>query len=291
LLVLLAAVLISGVVVALDRPNTQEWQVIIGGLAGAVAASIALLLRSGGLGEMEDRLARHGVIAIFIPIITGLAAGAFSVLTALALFHNADSLASAAVFGGLYGLLLGGWSNSVLGHVKAEEEPTIIEAALAQLGREVGALQSRRYNGDVRARFEPATEDRELVLGSLKLLFVPVDRSFASDADWVPGPVRIDDGEVADSVPFEVSIIADARLVVYPRSREVVVPAREVSDVYDFTIARAQLHTEEPRALRDQEEPRPHPRMPVVLVDIAQGGRTVQLLELPLKSSVAAHSK
>lgn len=279
ILSVVAACLVAGVVATLSLDNTQENQVIVGGLAGAVAAAIALLLRGGGLSEMQNLFATRGAIAVFVPLITGLAAGAFSVLTALALFGDAESLASAAVFGGLYGLLLGGWSNSVIGRARALEEPTVLQAALTQIEEEVvGTRKSRRYNGSVHARFQPAAGHRERVLGSLQIVFVPAHVGREPSEGWLKGPVRIDDGEPAAEVPFEVAVIADTQVVAYPRMREVIAPAAAASDQDEVTLARAEAPSVEATVASPS----------TVLVDIAQAGRTVQLLEIPLRGRAAA---
>ncbi len=287
-LVAVTAVLIAGTVTLLDGRGTDQKQVIIGGLAGSVASSVAMLLRRGGLVPLEDTLARYGFMAVFVPVVSGMAAGAFSVLTAIALFSvrsGQASLASGAAFGGLYGLLLGGWTNSLLtDQGNAVEARTIADIALSEIGLGVTGARSQQYNGTVRLRFSPEDGDG-IVLGSLCIVFVPAARANSDDDQgWVTGPIRVDEGELADEASFAVSVIVETGLAAFPRSRELTVPVAEVSDMYDFTIVRDVAPTDAEGGSASW------PTAPTLLVDIGQAGRTVQLIELPASGKNAPES-
>ena len=163
-LLVLTATIIALVIVELDRAATDAWLVTIGGLSGAATSSIAGLIQPGGRKRFDRVVSRNGIAGAFVPIVAGFAAGAFSVLAVVALFTPArNSNASAALLGGLYGLLLGGWANVILTGVsrgekeasisETEKEASILAATIADVGRGLVGVPPQRYDGFVRGRF------------------------------------------------------------------------------------------------------------------------------------------
>jgi hypothetical protein len=281
-LVLAAAtvLLLAGIVALLRVQGSDQLEIVVGGMAGAATASIAMLVRPGGLVSMQDTFERHGALAVFVPALAGLAAGGFSVLLAVGLFSSplqGKSLTSGAIFGGLYGLLLGGWANRILGaQASTATQTTIVEAALSEVDRQLRAPQQHRYTGRVLVAVD-TTHAQTLVVGSLLVRFVPQGTesphsTVGSSREWTSGALQISEGATTDFVSFDLSVIPDNALTSVPRAREVTVPASAVSEVYEFTLALDSAN----RTVAADSTPS------VVLLSVAQGGRTVQLIEIPV---------
>jgi hypothetical protein len=273
---------------SLDDQPTRELVVLVGGQAGAAASGTTRLVRISVRSSLDRTEAPFA--AVFVPFISGFAAGAFSVLTALALFStgpDSPSVASAAVFGGIYGLLLGGWANALFLAEETSEldRRSLLQAAVADVVGVVSPV-AFKYNGDVLAWFSPAAE-RGRLAGSLMVAFVPREKKPPKESmNATTGPVRIDEGSSADVVPFEVSVLTPPDFGAYPRSRVLQVPASKPSDQYEFTIVRESGDSAESKPMSQRRSvgrsTAAAVAVPTVLLDVSQGGRTVQLLEIPM---------
>jgi len=281
LMAVATVLLLGGIVVLLRQHSDDQLQVIIGGLAGAATASASQLIRSGGLEAMNKTIARNGLVGVFMPLVAGLAAGGFSVLVAIGLFSvRTDhlSLTAGAIFGGIYGLLLGGWANTILGaQATGIDEATIVQAALGEVDRQVRLPPHHRYRGQVRAAIDTSGAGT-LVAGVLRVGFGPAQPEPAAGPSppnerWIVGAVQVDEGANTDLVPFDLTIIADSDVTAVPRARQVLVPAAEPSEIYEFTLTRDTA-----------TGPGDRPSV-AVLLSVAQGGQTLQLIELPLALS------
>jgi hypothetical protein len=315
-LVFATVVLLVVLVSSLDRSPSDRSFVIVGGVAGALASSIATLIRTGGQRAAVDVFNKYGLLGPIIPAVAGFAAGTFSLLTVTALFAPMTrSLTSAAVFGGIYGLLL---EPILRGAATGADEHTILGAVLQHAHSEMTASESHKYNGTIFVQFK-ANDSAGRVAGAVNISFVPEELSATHEEPLgaIKGPVRVDEGIASDSVPFDVGILAPAGFSAFPRTRTVAIPATQASDTYSFTLVRdGQAETLESAAevtpasgshgaeiLPVSTEVSARLNAPtkgrsskpvsidVVVIDISQSGRTIQLIEVPMtRSSSAAQS-
>jgi hypothetical protein len=259
---------VVGTVLMLRLKSTDFNIVGIAGVAGAASSSVALLLRRGGLPRFTRTVASNGSLAVVGPVVGGLFAGAASLLLAVALLDPEPSLPSSAVFGGLSGLVLGGWVNQAL----TPRPEDLADGRLAPAAvEEVVSFWRRRYNYKGRVLLEAKTVRRTgLHLSTLSLTFVPDSVRVDQHADTA-GPVRVEDGTDAGEVPFEIAILSTGAVDAYPRSLAVKVPADRASDPVEFTLTLPAAGTDSGAA----DSP-----AGTVLVDISQAGRSLQLLEI-----------
>ncbi|SKT79080.1 hypothetical protein [Mycobacteroides abscessus] len=304
LLLLYAAAAVGAVFVLLSPASSSasyREALIAAGSAGAAATSLATIPRFRGDfaspagGAAEDGTA-PGLLLVstLIPPLSGFAAGAFSLLVGMVLLtgNRPTEAASAAVYGGLFGLMLAGSAQSLLGPQQLLDG---VQTAMGGLGlrRE---LQSARYSGRVVARLQNAGESG-LVAAKLVVAFLPeraysrgifrrqgkwavdVDKpvedrsspgeSRKSEIGYGVGQIIVEDGQKLSRAEFVVTVVPGTGYESLPKSRIVTIPSREPSIDYEFTI------------VRRSDESRPaHVRgKPQVVVDVAQRGRTICLLQ------------
>jgi hypothetical protein len=285
-LLLLAAGSTAGVIYLLDAEPSERNFVITGGLAGAAASTFALLVRSRGWEYLRGSIRGYGVFAGYVAFVAGFAAGSFSVLTAIGLLTTGGAprnMSAAAVFGGIFGLALGSSTSQLIPSTPGlgEANGSIFGSALQRLGEELAAPVFVNYDGYVWADFALADE-RGLIVGHLMGQFIP--RTLLQDRGYRPdrrpqARVLVQGGEERDAAQFIVSVVGGAQIAGYPRRINVTAPVDRESEVFEFTLVR-----EEIEGARDEKgEATPEPKDlegAAVLVDISQGGRTIQLLEV-----------
>jgi len=316
-LVFATVILLVVLVWSLDRNPSDRAFVIVGGVAGALASSIATLIKTGGQRAAVDVFNRYGPLSPIIPAVSGFAAGTFSLLTVTALFAPMTrSLTSAAVFGGIYGLLL---EPTLRGAATDANEQTILGAVLQHAHSEITASESHKYNGTIFVQFK-TNDSAGRVAGAVTISFVPDELSATHEKPLgaISGPIRVDEGIASDSVPFDVGILAPAGFSAFPRTRSVSIPATQSSDSYSFTLVRdGQAETPDSDAeaapasgsqVAGIVSPTPavgvpvntpllevppkgrssNPSSDVVVIDISQSGRTIQLVEVPMTRKSSA---
>lgn len=289
---------IAAVVSLLSLTPTDTAVVVSGGLAGAATSAVATLVRRGGMNTLERTVAANGSLSVLAPVIGGMAAGAFSIIVSHALLASSGgiTMTGAAVHGGLYGLLLGGWINGIL-TPPDDDNATIASAALAEIGM---LPVARRYNyaGIVSARVNR--------LSNVNLLFGTLTVEFAGEETIPPfadqGATRplanqrrltIDDGIDADEVPFELTVITPADLDAFPRTISVRIPRTGKSHPAEFTLAWSRRATE-PDSLptptgsdaaaegmfTSPSTEKGRSDTEAIILEVAQAGRSLHLLEL-----------
>lgn len=293
---LVAIFCIAAVVSLLSQTPTDTAVVVIGGLAGAATSAVATLVRRGGMNTLERTVAANGSLSVLAPVIGGMAAGAFSIIVSHALLASLITMTGAAVHGGLYGLLLGGWINGIL-TPPDDDNATIASAALAEIGMLPAA---RRYNyaGIVSARVNRLS-NVTLLFGTLTVEFVGEEAvpPFAGQDATPPlanqRRLTIDDGIDADEVPFELTVITSAELDAFPRTISVRIPRTGKSHPTEFTLAWSR------RAAEPDSLPTPtvydaaaegvftspstekgRSDTEAIILEVAQAGRSLHLLEL-----------
>jgi hypothetical protein len=277
-LLLIVLATISAVIYLLGRPASESDLVIIGGLAGGSAATLALIIQSRGWNVLTGGIARYGFIAAFSSALAGFLAGAFSVLAAVALVGTSatkNNPAGAAILGGIYGLLLGAYWSQIL--LAADDKETLLGTAISEIsGRTVPSVVN--YQGTVFATLEPA-DNKQLVRGRLVVWFSakpePPDAASdtkAPDAQVASAPIIIEGGSRKARAEFAVTALGTSTTTAFPRRQLVVVPTDAESERYEFTLVQD--------GTLDGTDPPTLPPLGPVLIDVSQSGRTVMVLEV-----------
>lgn len=285
LLLIFALLSVVATVLLLERAGIEgsfTTSLMLAGYAGSAASALAVLPHRRVASSPSSNLASWWqlVSVAVVPPAAGFAAGAFSLLLAVALVSPQGALpqpASAAVLGGLYGLLLGGWTRSLLTSPGVTDAAAGLQSSLSTLVRTAKQAQRVRYDGRVLARFRPAEAD--MVRGVLEVRFVPHHRVPISEEEGASAQVLVQEGAVTNRAEFLLTVVAGKHLESLPRSRVVTVPVQSTSESFEFTLV--QRMTE-----YDSREVKPSIRsnlheFPVnVLLDVSQAGKTVALLEV-----------
>ena len=273
-LLFIAVATIVAVIYLLGRPPTESNMVIIGGLAGGSAATLALIIQSRGWSVLTGGIARHGLIAAFSSLVAGFLAGGFSVLAAVALVGTSkNDMSGAAILGGIYGLLLGAyWSQIVLAD---DGKETLLGTAISEISGRAGP-SIVNYQGRVYAELNPA-HNEQLVRGRLVVWFAAKGKSQAQEAgraqDQIANaPIIIEGGSRKASAEFVVTVLGTSTTTPFPRRQLIVAPADAESERYEFTLVQEGTGDEGGSA----GQPPPGP----VLIDVSQSGRTVSVLEV-----------
>lgn len=282
LLVIVVAT-IAAVIYLLGRPASESDLVVIGGLAGGSAATLALIIQSRGWNVLTGGIARHGLIAAFSSVVAGFLAGAFSVLAAIALIGTTNDPAGAAILGGIYGLLLGAYWSQIL--LAADDKETLLGTAISEIsGRTVPSVVN--YRGKVFATLAPA-DNEQLVRGRLVVWFSakpeaaqPASDAKASDAQVASAPIIIEGGSRKARAEFAVTVLGTSTTTAFPRRQLAVAPTDAESERYEFTL----VHEGTPDGT---DVPRQPPLGPM-LIDVSQSGRTVMVLEVSPPASKTA---
>lgn len=287
-LLLTLIVTIGAVIWMLGRPPTEKNLVIIGGLAGGSAATLALIVQKRGWSVLTGGIARHGLIAAFSSVIAGFLAGGFSVLAALALvtmYVTRDAESGAAILGGIYGLMLGAyWSQIVLAQ---DDKETLLGTAISEISGRVGPSLVN-YNGRVYARLT-STEDEQLIRGRLVVWF---STKAAAEIRGANAPIIIEGGSNKPNAEFVVTILGTSATTPFPRRQLALAPTRGESERYEFTLVQDRTEDEGLTVTVDSAT-EPHsgsnrqPPLGPMLIDVSQGGRTVQVLEVSLVNNAA----
>lgn len=286
LLLAIGVIAVVTTVLLLDRSQQEGGflnLLLLAGSAGAAASCLGVLLQENGFATLRAPSGKYGWLISLVPPVAGFAAGAFSLLLALALLTPADSprnAASAAVFGGIYGLLLGGWSQKLLAApVLADAAETLESAITTTAGTLFSEATRTRYDGRIAASIR-SSEGITFVQGILGVRFIPS----ATDQDLDDGEhsaqIRVEDGEEGPWANFVITVVSGSALESFPRSRSVKVPTDQVSDKFEFTI----VHEPTTEVQGDQVEATSQLGRSI-LIDVTQAGRTVQLLEIPMDVS------
>jgi hypothetical protein len=127
------------------------------------------------------------------------------------------------------------------------------------------------YRGTVGALLHPLAGSGFL-LGRLEIRFWP--QGVEGPPITTSGPVSVQDGTDAEHATFELTLLVDGRIDVYPRTQTARVPVRHMSEAFTFTLTRGQPDA----ALLPSEASRQGAS--AVLLDISQGGRSLQVLEI-----------
>ena len=152
--------------------------------------------------------------------VAGFSGGAFSVLLAIGIWpisSRTANLAAPAVFGGVYGLILGALALQLLPGDKAERS-SLFGAALQNIQEQLGPPVLVNYDGylDISAK---AAGEQGLVLGRLQRKFAP--RQGDKPAPEAEGEKRsrilIQGGAEQETVPFVLSIVGNSAVSGYPR--------------------------------------------------------------------------
>ncbi len=267
---------IVAVIFLLGRPPTESNMVIIGGLAGGSAATLALVIQSRGWSVLTGGIARHGLIAAFSSVVAGFLAGGFSVLAAVALVGTStarNGMSGAAILGGIYGLLLGAyWSQIVLAD---DGKETLLGTAISEISGRVGP-SIVNYQGRVYAELNPA-QNEQLVRGRLVVWFAAKGKSPAQEAGQAQdqianAPIIIEGGSRKASAEFVVTVLGTSTTTPFPRRQLIVAPADAESERYEFTLVQEGTGDEGGSAAQQPLGP--------VLIDVSQSGRTVSVLEV-----------
>jgi hypothetical protein len=274
----------AGVIYLLDAAPSDRNRVLIGGLAGATASATAFLIGTRGWQLFAERSGQYGILAACTSFVAGFTGGAFSVLLAIGIWpinSRAANLAAPAVFGGVYGLILGALALQLLPGDKAERS-SLFGAALQNIQEQLGPPVLVNYDGYLDISAKPAVE-QGLVLGRLQGKFAPrqEDKTAPEAAGEKRSRILIQGGAEQDTVPFVLSIVGNSAVSGYPRRMTVQAPADRSSEVFEFTLVR---EAEETEADGDRNAPDQGERV-TVLLDVSQGGRTIQLVELGLNIS------
>jgi len=282
LLIIIALLAVAGTVFLLDYTQRHVGfldMLLVAGSAGAAASCLGALLRQGGLTPPRGPSGRDNWIISIVTAVAGFAAGAFSLLLALALLappNSSSNAASAAVFGGIYGLLLGGWAQKLMTSPGVEDAAQALKSAIDTKATGLFADRVRsRYNGKIGASIRSA-DGAELVQGILGLRFIPSDAAESFESGERTVQVLVDDGEDAPSADFVLTVVCGVGLESYPRSRAVNVSTGEASEKFEFTLVRESAEDD----ASDAQSPDRGARN--VLIDISQAGRTIAVMEVPV---------
>ena len=285
-LLLIVVATIAAVIYLLGRPPTESNLVLIGGLAGGSAATLALIIQSRGWSGLTGGIVRYGLIAAFSSVVAGFLAGAFSVLAAIALIGTSvtkEDMSGAAILGGIYGLLLGAyWSQIVLA---AEDKETLLGTAISEISGRVGPSVVN-YQGKVFATLKP-TDNEHLVRGRLTVWFSAkpeptqsVPDAKASDAQAASAPIIIEGGSRKARTEFAVTVLGTGAITAFPRRQLAVAPTDDESEKYEFTLVQ--------EGSGEASDAPSLPPLGPVLIDVSQNGRTVQVLEVSPSASNTA---
>ena len=285
-LLLIVVATITAVIYLLGRPLSESGLVVIGGLAGGSAATLALIIQSRGWNVLTGGIARHGLIAAFSSVVAGFLAGAFSVLAAVALVGSSatkNDPAGAAILGGIYGLLLGAYWSQIL--LAADDKETLLGTAISEIsGRTVPSVVN--YRGKVFATLRPA-DNEQLVRGRLVVWFSakpeppqPASDAKASDAQVASAPIIIEGGSRKARAEFAVTALGTGTTTAFPRRQLAVAPTDAESERYEFTLVQ--------EGIPDGIDAPSQPPLGPMLIDVSQSGRTVMVLEVSPPASKTA---
>jgi hypothetical protein len=285
-LIIIALLAVALTVFLLDYDQTHGTflgMLLLAGSAGAAASCLGALLRQGGLTPARDSPGRESWIFPSVTAVAGFAAGAFSLLLALALLapaltraNSSGNAASAAVFGGIYGLLLGGWAQKLMAAPGVEGTAQALKSAIATRTAGLFAVPVRsRYNGKIGASVRGA-DGADLVQGILGVRFIPGGAAEKFEPGEQTVQVLVDDGEDAPSADFVVTVVCGPGLDSYPRSRAVSVPVGKASEKFEFTLVR------EPAEAESADAPSADRGARSALIDVSQAGHTIAVMEVPV---------
>lgn len=313
----LAVLLAVGAVLLLGSDRSTRVLVATAALAGGAGALLSTASSASSSWSSASRTAAYSSL-MFAALGVTTGGGGFLLAAALLVGDLDTRLSStgAAGFGLLVGALAGQMfllvvrqtTNAGTSHAG---KPTGLSSAFAYLDE---AVQDRifgprliDYDGEIFAAWKPqaesgfrptaepvpGTQPREtLVLGRMRLIFVSVETkdvdprtrlegspgSKASDLVTTHAMVRVRAGTSADSVPFTLAIRGYGGEA-YPARVDVSVPANGVSEVIEFTLVRpAPFSTTDAGQMAAPSTSIP----PAILIDIAQAGTTIQILEVML---------
>ncbi|MDI9978808.1 hypothetical protein [Rhodococcus sp. IEGM 1307] len=285
---------LSAIVWMLNRTPTAQTLTIIGGLSGASAALIALMLRAAQTPEATANIRSRRISAVFT-YPAGFLAGAFSLLASLAtlgLNVSNASMPGAAMLGGLYGLVLGAyWAKAV---ESAAASDTLLAPSVSALESRFTTPASTRTNwsGDVVISADGAKGD--VVVGEIRVRFEPKllpkpgyngPRREAREKSAVAlsrTPLRIEDGNDGTHAEFVITVSGGSGRSAFPRRQVARVPTDKVSPEYLFKLITDDMDRDAPRHGEEQIEERSINTSGPILVDISMAGRTVQVVETHL---------
>lgn len=320
---LLALVILSlaSIIWMLDWQPTAQSLTLVGGLAGASAALLSVMLRVVQTAQTPGR-SRSRRLAAVITYPAGFLAGAFSVLASLAFlklpFAEAN-LPGAAMLGGIYGLMLGAYWAKVA--ESAATRDTLLapgmDAVRSGLGLATVGMDRTNWSGNIVMSAERVKG--EVIIGELRARFEPNNWEgppIRANTEAVSGhatsttPLRIEDGSDGTHADFVVTVSGGSERSVFPRRQAARVPTDDVSPEYIFKLLVAideadgsyAARAAEASATKDatagaaagkavrsrdalmaskEETPVEGTDSPI-LVDISMAGRTVQVIEMHL---------
>lgn len=281
-LLLLALASLLAIIFILNWNTTHRNLVITGGLAGTAASTIAVLLNPHGTETLQRTLRQHGPFAAYLSPVAGFVSGAFSVLAALGLFTpdgDRTPVAAAAIFGGVFGLVVApSISAAVFGRGDATgSSHSVLASAVKGLEGVVSPVPIANYDGYVKVMFKRT--DQRLVIGTITGQLLPRSLVLGEQMPQTDlARLLVQGGEDRPSVDFLITVVGTSHLSAYPRSSLISAPIDDRSDEFEFSLVREDILVE----ARDErwEVSR---ASDVILLDVSQGGRTFQLVELPLE--------
>lgn len=260
---------------------------VMGGFAGGTASSLALLVQTSGATRLKEDAALFGALAPLLSVACGFAGGLFSVLLAIGLFEVDTSNAGrtgAAVFGGFNGLVLGGLLHQLVKSAERVGEASVVGAALREFDRGIVGATPINYDGHL---FYAAQSEKTNSIIAARLVghFIPSEHGRPSDRDtdddWTSAQIIVEDGVDAPVAEFVVSALVD-QLTPFPRSVAVQCPLDRPSHRFEIALTRMETLTGDRNTSTfsgDEGAPRSVP----VLIDVSQSGRTLQILEVPVR--------
>ncbi|MBO3752517.1 hypothetical protein J5X84_41220 [Streptosporangiaceae bacterium NEAU-GS5] len=261
------------ILLALPITSPTVFLVATGGFAGAATSSLSALLRRAPDAPEESPRALSAYLLVGVPIVSGFAAGAFSIILIVGLFQpHGSTVPGAAVCGGIFALLLAGWEQRLYASPRFRQAVEVIDTAV---NADAASLRVR-YNGRVAATFKAPPGELELVRGSLVVQFFA---GVEGNTHLYSAQILAEEGAEAPTAIFLVTVVTGSGIDAYPRSRVVEVPTDGPSQPFEFTIIR------DTYATTDRDEPRPGALAGSALIDVAQAAHTLQLLEVPLSTA------
>jgi hypothetical protein len=268
--------------------------VLLSGTAGTVGSSLAPLLHAPPK-RLATRFAPSPILLPIIFAVAGFAASAGVLILSVALlFENGFegvSQAGTVAFGAAIGVASGSVLFGAYFETGAGEGPPVLEA-LAGVDERLFGRPLRNYDGMVIAESHPPDPGDALIRASIRIHMEPrgaLDTFQASGsvtpkaASRVIGRVIVQGGRDEDYVPFSISLMP-VDLEVFPTRALLSAPVGDPSETLEFKLVKRQEidSASEGRGGVVSADPRvpKHVDKEHVIIEIAQEGRTLQIVEL-----------
>jgi hypothetical protein len=275
------------------------------GCGGIATATLALLAQRGAWDQIQRVVNQTGPLVLAVPPAAGFVVGSIAGLaaTSLGALFGPQHLPTpaATVAGALAGLALWSW------HHNLDEDPFTVErrqltaegSTGEPLGLEGGPAspasltatgERERCNYDGRLHLTYDATPTGAIVGTVSFHFAPthLDQRFDFEASAATAPVVVDDGTQTDLVPFTVTAYTTSPLRVVPPVIRLVVPTNGISAAHRFSLFADERRAEPVIAGLEQQVIDGFSDRDlgyvggIVRIEIAQGGRRVQLAEISI---------